>query len=527
MTLTDVLKNCLHIIPELILVATLCVVALTDMFLPKEKSPNVAWIAMGGLVLALIAVLMNYGDHTVFGMGDNEGPIYPFSRMIVLDELGDFFKVFFLLGTMAVVLFSVTSVEIRDYRHGEYYTLMLAAVAGGSFLVSSNNLLMMVLSLETLSLCSYVLVGYVKHNRYSAEASLKYILYGSVASGVMLFGISYIYGMTGTLDVSKLLVNLAYRQDDSTAVLLAMVLVISGVGFKMAAVPFHFWAPDVYQGAPTPVTAFLAVVSKAAGFAVIYRVLLPLFAVHVDGGAVPAQIMAIRGPLLGLIEGGRLSELFWLLSVGTMTLGNLVALRQTNVKRLLAYSSIAHAGYLLMGLTVFNSTAMEAMLFYFVAYYLMNLGAFLVVIVMINKTGSEELSSFRGLIWRNPLVAVAMIAFLVSLTGIPPTAGFIGKLKIFEAVVGAGSDALAPGFVMTRNSLMYFSLAVIGGVNTVISLYYYMNIVKIMVFEKPEVEARLPIGIFDQVYMMVFFIPVTFLIVQFGPVLEIVRIFQR
>lgn len=526
MTLTDVLKNCLHIIPELTLVATLCIVALTDMFLPREKSPKTAWIAMTGLVISLLAVLSGYGDHAVFSMGDNEGPLYTFSRMIVLDELADFFKAFFLLGTIAVVLFSMTSIEIRDYRHGEYYTLMLAAVAGGMLLVSSNNLLMMVLALETLSLCSYVLVGYVKHNRYSAEASLKYILYGSVASGVMLFGISYIYGMAGTLDISKLLLGLAYREDNAMAILLAMVLVIGGIGFKMAAVPFHFWAPDVYQGAPTPITAFLAVVSKAAGFAAVYRIFLPLFAVEVSGGPVPEQILAIRGPLLGLIEGGRLPELFWLLSIATMTLGNLVALRQTNVKRLFAYSSIAHAGYLLMGLTVFNSTAMEAMLFYFVAYYLMNLGAFLIVIVMINKTGSEELSSYKGLIWRNPLVAVAMIAFLVSLTGIPPTVGFVGKLKIFEAVVSAGADALGPGFTMTRMSLLYFSLAVAGGVNTVISLYYYMNIVKIMVFEKPEVEARLPIGIFDQVYMMVFFVPVTFLIVQFGPVLSLVRIFQ-
>lgn len=525
MTLADVLKNCAHIIPELILVATLCVVAITDMVLPREKSANTGWIAFGGLALALLAVLAGYGDHAVFSSSANEGPLYTFSRMIVIDELGDFFKAFFLLGTLAIVLFSVSSIEIRNYRHGEYYTLMLAAVAGGCFLVSSNNLLMMVLALETLSLCSYVLVGYVKHNRYSAEASLKYILYGSVASGVMLFGISYLYGMAGTLDVAKLPLALAYREDNSLAIILSMVLVIGGFGFKMAAVPFHFWAPDVYQGAPTPITAFLAVVSKAAGFAAAYRVFLPLFAV--EGAGVPDSVLAVRGPLLALIDGGRLPELFWLLSVATMTLGNLVALRQTNIKRLLAYSSIAHAGYLLMGLTVYSSEAMEGMLFYFIAYYLMNLGAFLVVIVMINKTGSEELGSYRGLIWRNPLVAVSMIAFLVSLTGIPPTIGFVGKLMLFNAVVGAGSDALGAGYTLTWDATLYFSLAVIAALNTVVSLYYYMNIVKIMVFEKPESEARLPIGMFDQVYMMVFFVPVTFLVVAFNPLIHIVRIFQR
>lgn len=525
MTLADVLRNCLHIIPELILVATLCAVALADIVLPRLKSPQTAWIALGGLVLALLAVLAGYGDHAVFATAGNEGPVYTFSRMIVLDEFGDFFKVFLFLGTIAIVLFSITSLEIKDYRHGEYYTLMLAAVTGGSFLVSSNNLLMLVLSLETLSLCSYVLVGYLKHNRYSAEASLKYILYGSVASGVMLFGISYLYGMAGTLDISQLLLGLAYGEDNAMAVLLAFVLVLGGLGFKMAAVPFHFWAPDVYQGAPTPVTAFLAVVSKAAGFAAALRMFLPLYAA--DGVAVPDAILAVRGPLLAAVNVGRLPELFWLLAVGTMTLGNLVALRQTNIKRLFAYSSIAHAGYLLMGLTVFNHTAMEGVLFYFIAYYLMNLGAFLVIIVMINQTGSEEISSYRGLIWRNPLVAVAMIAFLVSLTGIPPTVGFIGKLKLFEAVVGAGSNALGPGFGLTTTSAFYFSLAVIAAINTVISLFYYMNIARIMVFEKPEVEARLPIGVFDQVYLMVFCVPVTLLIIQFGPVLEIVRIFQR
>jgi NADH-quinone oxidoreductase subunit N len=210
-----------------------------------------------------------------------------------------------------------------------------------------------------------------------------------------------------------------------------------------------------------------------------------------------------------------------------MTLGNLVALRQTNIKRLFAYSSIAHAGYLLMGLTVYNNAAMEAMLFYFVVYYLMNLGAFLVVILMINRTGSEEISSYRGLIWRSPLISVAMIAFLVSLTGIPPTAGFIGKLLIFNAVVGAGGEALGPGSALTTPAVMYYSLVVIAGLNTVISLYYYMNLVRIMVFEKPADSRPLVFSTFDQVYLMVFFVPVTFLVLQFGPVLELVRIFQR
>lgn len=535
-TLSSVLQNCGLIIPEMILVATLCAVILADLFLPRAKSPQTGWIVLAGLVLALLVVWGGYGHNTVFSSARAAaeagasaatfaGPQYGFSRMFVSDQLSDFFKVIFFLGTIGVVIFSMRSVEIKDYRHGEYYTLMLASVLGSSFLVSSNNFLMLVLSLETLSLTSYVLAGYIKHNRLSAEASLKYVLYGSVASGVMLFGISYIYGMAGTLDISQVLYRVAQGEDNSLAVLLAFVLVIGGMGFKMAIVPFHFWAPDVYQGAPTPITAFLAVVSKAAGFSALYRVLLPLFAV--EGTIVPDNILAVRGALLAVIHQGHLPLLFWILSVATMTLGNLVAIRQTDIKRLLAYSSIAHAGYLLMGMTVYNNNSLEAMLFYFLVYLFMNLGAFLVVTVLINKTGRSDIESYRGLAWKNPFLFVMMFIFLISLTGLPPTAGFLGKLKLFYVVIGAGVHD--QGALLSRDSMFYISLAVIAGINTAISLYYYMRVVKVMVFSQPKEAGPLAISLFDQVSILVYSAPVMLLILNFeaGPIRSMVQLFQR
>jgi NADH-quinone oxidoreductase subunit N len=299
--------------------------------------------------------------------------------------------------------------------------------------------------------------------------------------------------------------------------------VIGGLGLKIAAVPFHFWAPDVYQGSPTPITAFLSVVSKAAGFAAIYRVLLPLFAV--EGQVIPDDILAIRGALVATIREGHLPLLFWILSAATMTVGNLVAIRQTDLKRLLAYSSIAHAGYLLMGLTVYNHAALEAMLFYFFAYYLMNLGAFLVVIVMINKTGRSDIESYRGLVWKNPFIAITMFIFLISLTGLPPTIGFIGKLKLFYVVVGAGVADIGP--VLSGTAIFYLSLALIGGINTAISLYYYMRIAKVMVFSRPKEEGPLTIPTFERFHLLAYMLPVLLLIIQFSPIDRLVELFQR
>ncbi len=506
MTLSQIFTDLNFMLPELALIMTLCAVVLFDA-MTRDKVISARWsavLSVAGLSLALLMVLLTYGNryHSVFityMTGDSAGnaltgPISAFSGLLVVDKLSDFFKVLFYVGSLATVFFSIGNPELKPYRQGEYYTLLLATVLGGSFLVSSNNYLMLVLSLETLSLCSYVLVGYLKHNRNSAEASLKYILYGSVASGVMLFGISYIYGMAGTLDIRQSVFNIAMRESDPMAVLLAFALVMGGLGFKVAAAPFHFWAPDVYQGAPTPITAFLSVVSKAAGFSALFRVSLPLFTI--EGPVVPESLQAARGALQALVADGHLTSLFWILSAASMTVGNLVALRQTDLKRLLAYSSIAHAGYILMGMTTFSNESLEAMLFYLVMYAFTNLGAFGVVIVMINRTGSASLDSYRGMISRSPMLAILMILFLISLTGIPPTAGFIGKMWLFKAVANAGAAAQV-GAAMTTGAWFYFSLLIIAAVNTGVSAYYYLKIIKTMVFDAAKEEAPLKIGFFN------------------------------
>lgn len=535
-TLSTILSDIKFMLPEVALVLSLCGVVLADVFLSKERSAKAsALIALTGLLVAfgVVCITFGNGNHSVFtSITPNAegtivgitGPDYGFSRMLVSDKLSDFFKLILFLGTVGVISFSMRSPEIKAYRHGEYYTLMLGAVLGGSFLASSNNYIMLFLSLETLSLCSYVLAGYSKHNRLAAEASLKYILYGSVASGVMLFGISYIYGMGGTMDIRESLFAIPMREDNELAVLLAFVMVVGGLGFKLAAAPFHFWAPDVYQGAPTPVTAFLAVVSKAAGLSALLRIFLPLFAT--SGDVIPDGIQAVQGSLTSLIEQGRLPLLFWIVSASTMTIGNIIALRQNDMKRLLAYSSIAHAGYILMCMTVFNNASLEAILLYIFLYTFMNLGAFAVVMIVMNRTGSSSMSEYRGLFYRNPVLAIIMFLFLLSLTGLPPMAGFMGKMMLFYAVTGEGITASEAG--NAAGGIFYFSLAAIGGINTAISLYYYMRVAKTMIFDSPkEGVDQFKVGLFDWVTLTIYAAPTALIIFFFDPIMPLVRIFER
>ena len=516
MTLYELWLNSSTLVPELILAVTLCVVIVLDMFTPLARSRVVCGtLALVGTAWALYA-LLGYPHAAIWRTPPNN-PM-AFQCLIVQDSLALYFKLLFLLGGGATVLFSMRSRETAGYRQGEYYALLLGAILSACLLVASNNFIMFVLALETLSMCSYVLAGFIKHERRSAEAGLKYMLYGAVASGVMLFGISYLYGMTGTLDIVDAMRFFTSRVDSIgravfisdfssqiMPLLLTIVLVLVGIGFKMAMVPFQFWCPDVYQGAPTPVTAFLAVVSKAAGFGALLRVLLPLF---YGTGAVVAR-------------GLNLPLLFGILAVATMTFGNLAAIRQTDVKRLLAYSSIAHAGYILMGFTVYSAESLQAMLFYFFVYLFMNLGAFWVVIVLINRLGSPELSRWRGAALKAPFLFVLMFICLISLTGIPPTAGFIGKLLLFKVVLGAGISAMQNG-AMTPVATAYIALAVIGVLNSAVSLFYYMKIAKAMVFDRAEDDAPLGVDAVDGVYALLFAGPTLALFFFFTPILRLI-----
>ncbi len=476
MQLLSNIESLLYFSPEILLVIFAVAIILLDLVVKNRESAAVAHLSLVGCLCTFAAVLFTH-----FSFGD-EGPVSLFLGMIRLDVFSSFFKILLLLATAATILFSLRSEELDARLKGEYYALLLAITLGMFLMTSSTNLLMIFISLETVSLTSYILAGFLTHNPRSSEAAFKYITYGAVASGTMLFGLSFLFGMTGTGDLAqisgRLTELLASGEVAPLAVLIAITFVLAGVGYKIASVPFHMWSPDVYEGAPIPITAFLSVASKSAGFALFIRFFYTGFGT------------------LGLMEAVDWPFMLAIVSALTMTVGNLAALPQQNVKRLLAYSSIAHGGYLLMGGVLLTSEGVGAILFYLVAYLFMNLGAFYVVVLIANEAGSEMVEGYRGLSSRAPLVAGAMVIFLVSLAGIPPFAGFFGKWLLFTAVIEQG----------------YYWLAFVGLLNSVISLYYYARIVKAMFFEDADEETtRFSFSTGTFALLSVFVIPTIFI----------------
>jgi NADH-quinone oxidoreductase subunit N len=438
--------------PELALTAAVLGVILVDLLTTgragRRAGTGPALLALAGAGAALLAA---------FGLR-RAAAGWLFDGMIVVDGFAIFFKVLLGLALVAVIWMSLESREVRGQANeGEYYALLLSSALGMFLMASAATLLMAYLSLEFVSLTSYVLTGFLRHNRRSGEAALKYLIYGGVASGAMIYGMSWVFGLTGAMDYAGIARGIASLDAASRpALFIALVLVIAGFGYKISSVPFHMWAPDVYTGAPIPVTAFLAVGSKAAGFAMLLR----FFHFGVGTGGAAAVTAAL--PVAALAS---------VICVATMTLGNLAALSQTNMKRLLAYSSIAHAGYALLGFVVFADRGVAALLFYLAVYYAMNLGAFWVVMLVANATGREDLDGYRGLAWRGgALPALALGVFLFSLAGLPPLAGFLGKFYVFAAGVEG----------------RLYALVVLGLVNSVISLYYYARVVKVMFLDQPE-----------------------------------------
>ena len=388
-----------------------------------------------------------------------------FFGMYVLDEFAIFFKYFFVLSGILAVIITMADEQFESEvkSMGEYYALVVAMVIGMIMMASSADMMMIFLSMELVSFSAFILTGYFKRNPRSSEAALKYLVYGAVSSGLMVYGFSLIYGLTGQTNLINISSELSLHGYDPLLMILATLLVLAGFGYKVGAVPFHFWAPDVYEGAPTPITAYLSVASKAAGFALLMR----FFYIAVPHG----------GPVYEDILGINWVSLLILLSVASMIYGNVVALWQKNVKRLLAYSSIAHAGYLLLGVIVMDAFGTQATLLYLLSYFLMNFGAFYVVIQIANKTGSENLDDYRGLGKKMPLAGAALTVFLISLVGLPPTFGFIGKQMIFSALLTKGS--------------LYLWLALIGIMTSVISLYYYMLIpLNMYLRESPSSEEK-------------------------------------
>jgi NADH-quinone oxidoreductase subunit N len=371
---------------------------------------------------------------------------------VVTDNYSLFFKVIFLITTGLTVLMSIRYLKDEESEHGEYYILVLFAAVGMMFMASAADLIIVFLGLETFSLSLYVLAGFFRTNPKSNESSLKYFLLGAFSTGFLLYGIALIYGATGTTNLKGIYEFL--RRTPALLdplLLIGMGLLIVGFGFKVASVPFHMWTPDVYEGAPTSITAFMSVGPKAAGFAAFLRVFLYAFS-------------SLQTDWVWIL---------WVLAVLTMTLGNVVAIAQKNIKRMLAYSSIAHAGYILVAMVAADELSTASVLFYILAYAFMNLGAF-GVIILFGKKGEENinLSDYSGMASKYPLLAAVMALFMFSLAGIPPTAGFVGKFYIFSAAVKAG----------------YLGLAIIGVLNSALSVYFYLRVTVMMYMRNPEKE---------------------------------------
>ena len=440
--------------PELTLAATAIVVILLDLVIPRK----------GWLVVVSLAGVVVAAGFTIAMWGGSSQAI--FNNMLAVDNFALFFKLLFLAIAALVILASVDYVSKFSRFQGEYYALVLLSALGMMLMAATAELISIYIALELASISLYVLVGFLKDPK-STEASLKYLLLGAVASAVLLFGMALVFGFTGQTqlgEIAQAIQGLSLSGVlDSPGLILGMVLMVAGFGFKIAAIPFHMWVPDVYEGAPTPITAYLSVASKAAGFAIILRVFYSAF-------GLPQWLSLDWGMLFAVLA-----------AIG-MTLGNVIAIPQTNIKRMLGYSSIAQAGYLMVGLAVVGfSPAAEvvgrsSLLFFLASYALTNLGAFTAIIAISNKVDSDLIQDYSGMGRRAPLLALALTLCLISLIGMPPAAGFMAKFYIFSGAV--------------QHGLLW--LVVIAVINSVISAYYYLRVVKVMWLGEPASEEKVP-----------------------------------
>ncbi|MCL4425039.1 MAG: NADH-quinone oxidoreductase subunit N [Firmicutes bacterium] len=436
----------LPILPEIVLTAAILFLTLVVVFYQGENRNGVM---MTGTIFGLSVTLLTLAFVPPFAG-------YLFSGMLTLDGMAFFFRWLFPAVGLFVAFMAREFLEVKKAENpGEFYVILLLAILGMMLMASSGDLITIYLGLELTSISSYILAGYLREDPKSGEAAIKYFLMGALASGVLLFGMSLFYGLTGATNLVSIS-GILHQVGAPPLVLAAMVFLIIGLGFKVAAVPFHMWAPDAYEGAPTPVTAFFSVGPKAAAFAAIIRV-------FTDGLSSLVWEWSLAFAVLALI---------------TMTLGNLTALWQKNVKRMLAYSSIAHAGYIMVGLAAGTWQGTVAMLLYLLAYVFTNLGIFAVVTALGNREGKDELTDFTGLSQRSPYLAAALVVFFLSLIGIPFTAGFFGKFLLFGAAVQSG--------------LVW--LALVMAVNSAISVGYYYTVVRNMYLVAPKNKGALPVA---------------------------------
>ena len=438
------------ITPEIVLLVSAIVVILLDLFLQRKSL--LAVISLAGLAIS-------FGCAVGLWCGN---PQTTFNDMLTVDKFALFFKFLFLVISALVILASTDYVSKFARFQGEYYALVLLSTLGMTLLTAATELITIFVALELISISLYALVGFLKDSK-STEASLKYMLLGAIASAILLYGMAFVFGFTGKTqlgDITQAIGTLSLTGGSASfGLLLGLILLIVGFGFKIAAFPFQMWVPDVYEGAPTPITAYLSVASKAAGFAIILRVFYSAFSVP----AWLSQDWAIMFAVLAAIG---------------MTVGNIVAIPQTNIKRMLGYSSIAQAGYLILGIAAMGLATgndilgQSSLIFFLTGYAATNMGAFIAIIAISNKVGSDLIEDYAGVGKRSPLLALALTLCLISLTGIPPTAGFMAKFYIFSAAV--------------QHNLLW--LVIIAVLNSVISAYYYLRVVKVMWLDEPKFE---------------------------------------
>ncbi len=436
--------------PELSLCGVALAVVLLDLVIEQKKV--LAVISVFGLIIPIAFTIALWGEHQA-----------SFSGMLVVDNFSLFFK-FLILGISALVIISSVDYVKKFARfQGEYYALILLSTGGLMLMCSTGELISIYIALELASISLYALVSFLKDPK-SSEAGLKYMILGAISSAVLLLGMAFVFGITGSTHLDQIADKVSALVSggqlwDSPALLFGIVLMVAGFGFKIASVPFQMWVPDVYEGAPTPITAFLSVASKAAGFAVILRVFYTAFGIE-EISADWGMIFAVLGAI-------------------SMTLGNVVAIAQTNIKRMLGYSSIAHAGYIMLGLAAISTLGKSGVLFFLAGYALANLGAFIAIIAISNKTGSDEISDYSGMSRRSPVISFILAFCLISLIGIPPTVGFMAKFYIFNAAI--------------QQDLLW--LVIIAVLNSTISAYYYLRVVKLIYIGEPLSDEPIPSSI--------------------------------
>lgn len=487
--------------PELGIIGAILLVIVWDLAV-KDRRRKV----YGALAICLVGLGYSALASAGYLAADTQ-PLNLFGGLLAFDDFAHLFRILFAFVSAMIMLFVAPAMLSDAPGQGdgdgarrnpaEMLMLLMVLTLGMNMMAASRHLLMIYLSLEMVSVISFVLAGYKIGDRKSSEGALKYVIYGGVASGVMLYGMSWIYGLTASLqlgDISAAILEMtAANGKVPEAAFVGVVCMLAGFGYKISAAPFHMWTPDVYEGAPTPVTAFLSVGPKAAGLAVMIR----FFA---DGLSAHSSVL----------EGAPWPIIIGCLAMATMTVGNLSALNQNNIKRMLAYSSIAHAGYMLLGVCVFTQTGIAAIVFYVVSYCFMNLGAFLVVMAIAETNGGDEsIAAFHGLGRRAPVMAVVMTMFLISLAGIPPMAGFVGKFYLFSALLTIGG---------TWN----WVLAVVGVTNSVISIFYYARVLRAMYFEESDVEEPVDVRRLFGATTVALAVPTLLLGIYWAPVYDFV-----